>query len=201
MKLKSWGRAGEELDRCSKQAIGREGEGRRIWFWSMRRRWNWGSGDKGIKEAITYRVGRDESGHAVGDVNGVSRASPRNLHLLDVEARGGPLGREVVHLRRCVHGDLCRGQDPKLKLCDAWRGKTSDGQACSNFSTTTRPRRLARFGCFDKVGGREARCGRRGLLLWFYFPKIFVFLHACIWPMCTMVPLITVARIITNLCK
>jgi hypothetical protein len=70
----------------------------------------------------------------------------------------------VVHLRRCVHGDLCRGQDPKLKLCDAWRGKTSDGQACSNSSTTTRPRRLARFGCL-MVGGREARCGRRGLLL------------------------------------
>jgi len=96
----------------------------------MRRRWNWGSGEeKGIKEAITYRVGRDESGHAVADFDGVSRASPRNLHRLDVEARGGPLAREVVHLRRCVHGDLCRGQNPKLKLCDAWRGKTSDDLA------------------------------------------------------------------------
>lgn len=92
----------------------------------MRSRWNWGSGEeKGIKEAITYRVGRDESGHAVADVDGVSRASPRNLHRLDVEARGGPLGRVVVHLRRCVHGDLCRGQDQSSEMPGGERPQTA----------------------------------------------------------------------------
>lgn len=73
----------------------------------MRRSWNWGSGKKKkIEEAAAYRVGRDEAGHAVGDIDGVPRPGPRDLHLLDVEARRGPLGGEVVRLRRRVHGHL-----------------------------------------------------------------------------------------------
>lgn len=49
-------------------------------------------------ESYCYGVGSDEARHAVGDIDGVAGASPGNLHVFNVELRGGPLAGEVVHL-------------------------------------------------------------------------------------------------------
>jgi hypothetical protein len=58
------------------------------------------------EEGGTYRVGCDESGHAVGDFYGMAGTGPGDLHPLDVELGGGPLGGEVVDLDGVHHGHL-----------------------------------------------------------------------------------------------
>jgi hypothetical protein len=59
-----------------------------------------------MKKGGTYRVGCDESGHAVGDFYGVAGTCPGDLHPLDVKLGGGPLGGEVIDLDGVHHGHL-----------------------------------------------------------------------------------------------
>jgi hypothetical protein len=56
-----------------------------------------------------YRVGGNESGHAVGDFDGVAGTGPGDLHLLNVKLGGGPLGGEVINFDGVRHGHLSLG--------------------------------------------------------------------------------------------
>lgn len=59
-----------------------------------------GEGEVGGDAA--YWVGRDEAGHAVGDLDGVAGAGPGDLHAVDVELGGRPLPGQVVRLPSAV---------------------------------------------------------------------------------------------------
>jgi hypothetical protein len=117
----------------------------------MRRRWNWGSGGEGDQgsnhlQGRTRRVGpcgRRLRRRVASQP--MQPSSPRHRSARPTSRRRGgppPPMRPWRSLSRS-----------RPKLSDAWLGNNSRGQTqtCSNSPTTTRPRRLARFGCFFMI--------------------------------------------------